>query len=140
MKTAVRYFSKTGNTKSIAHAIAGGAKTKAVSITDEPQLKEHVDTLFLGGAPYANIMAPELRRYAEELSADKVGKVVLFTTSNWSRRTVYALRKLLTEKGIAVEQEHFYAHMLNISGIWSEVCRIRLYRLCEVDILCLTTK
>lgn len=116
MKTAVGYFSKTGNTKSIAHAIAGGAKTKAVSITDEPQLKEHVDTLFLGGAPYANIMAPELRRYAEELSADKVGKVVLFTTSNWSRRTVYALRKLLTEKGIAVEQEHFYAHMLNISG------------------------
>ena len=50
------------------------------------------------------------------MSADKVGKVVLFTTSNWSRRTVYALRKLLTEKGIAVEQEHFYAHMLNISG------------------------
>ena len=128
MKTAVRYFSKTGNTKSIARAIAGGAKTKAVSITDEPQLKEHVDTLFLGGAPYANIMAPELRRYAEELSADKVGKVVLFTTSNWSRRTVYALRKLLTEKGIAVEQEHFYAEVQEVDA---ECCG--QHEICERD-------
>ncbi|MBR1383610.1 MAG: nitric oxide synthase [Ruminococcus sp.] len=116
MKTAVRYYSKSGNTKSIARAIAGGAGTKAVSITDEPKLKEHVDVLFLGGAPYANIMAPELRKYAEELSSDMVGRVVLFTTSNWSRRTVYALRKLLTEKGIEIEQEHFYAHMLHIKG------------------------
>ena len=116
MKTAVRYFSKSGNTKSIARAIAGGAGTRAVSIADEPLLTERSDTLFLGEAPYANIMAPELKRYAEELSPDMVGRVVLFTTSNWSRRTVYALRKLLREKGIAVEQEHFYAHMLHIRG------------------------
>ena len=72
MKTAVRYFSKSGNTKSIARAIAGGAGTRAVSIADEPQLTERADTLFLGGAPYANIMAPELKRYAEELSPDVV--------------------------------------------------------------------
>lgn len=115
MKTAVRYFSKTGNTKSIAQAIADGAETTAVSIVDEPKLTEKVDILFLGGAPYANIMAPELRAYAEKLSPDMVGKVVLFTTSNWSRRTVNALRKLLTEKGIAVENDYFYAHMLSIS-------------------------
>ena len=115
MKTAVRYFSKTGNTKSIAQAIADGAETTAVSIVDEPQLTEKVDILFLGGAPYANIMAPELRTYAEKLSPDMVGKVVLFTTSNWSRRTVKALRKLLTDKGIAVEKDYFYAHMLSIS-------------------------
>jgi flavodoxin len=77
MKTAVRYFTKTGNTKSIAQAIADGAETPAVSIVDEPQLTEKVDILFLGGAPYANIMAPELRTYAEKLSTDMVGKVVL---------------------------------------------------------------
>ena len=61
-------------------------------------------------------MAPELKKYAEELSPDIVGRVVLFTTSNWSRRTIYALRKLLSEKGISVEREHFYAHMLHIAG------------------------
>lgn len=116
MTAAVRYFSKLGNTKKIADAIAEGAGTAALSIQEEPALREPVDVLFLGGAPYANIMAPELRAYAEALSPAMVGKVVLFTTSNWSRRTVYALKKLLTERGFTVENEHFYAHMLNIQG------------------------
>ena len=116
MNKAVRYYSKLGNTKTIAEAIAEGAGTTAVSITDEPELKEYTNILFLGGAPYANIMAPELRTYAEKLTPEKVGKVVLFTTSNWSRRTVYALRKILREKNIDVADEHFYAHMLNIKG------------------------
>lgn len=74
MTKAVRYFSKLGNTKTIAEAIAEG------------------------------------------LSKEQVGKVILFTTSNWSRRTVLALRKLLNAKGISVENEYFYAHMLHIKG------------------------
>ncbi|MBQ8995955.1 MAG: hypothetical protein IJ091_09080 [Oscillospiraceae bacterium] len=116
MVKAVRYYSKLGNTKTIAEAIAEGAGVEAVSIADEPQLKTYVDVLYLGGAPYANIMAPELKRYAEDLSKEQVGKVVLFTTSNWSRRTVLALKKILKEKGIPVDNDYFYAHMLNIKG------------------------
>ena len=116
MNIAVRYLSRSGNTKRIAEAIAEGAGTSAVSITDEPTLPERFDILFLGGAPYANVMAPELRRYAENLTPEKVGKVVLFTTSNWSHRTVKGLQKILEAKGIAVAYEHFYAHMLNING------------------------
>ena len=116
MKIAVRYYSKLGNTEKIARAIAEGAGVEARSIADEPTLPERADVLFLGGAPYANIMAPELKAYAEGLSAETVGKVILFTTSNWSRRTVLALKKLLAEKNIPVEDEYFYAHMLNISG------------------------
>ena len=116
MKTAVRFYSKLGNTEKIARAIAEGAGVEARSLPDEQALPERVDLLFLGGAPYANIMAPELKAYAEGLSAETVGKVVLFTTSNWSRRTVLALKKLLREKNIPVEDEYFYAHMLNISG------------------------
>ena len=116
MNTAVRYFSRLGNTKTIAEAIAEGAGVAAVSITEEPRLIERAELLFLGGAPYANIMAPELRAYAEALRPEQVGKVVLFTTSNWSRRTVLALKKLLGDKGIPVAEEYFYAHMLNISG------------------------
>lgn len=48
MNKAVRYFSKLGNTKAIAEAIAEGAGASAVSITDEPELKQRVDILFLG--------------------------------------------------------------------------------------------
>ncbi|MBQ8161644.1 MAG: hypothetical protein IJ083_12990 [Clostridia bacterium] len=116
MKKAVRYFSRLGNTKTIAEAIADGAGVQAVSISDEKELEEHVDLLYLGGAPYANIMAPELKAYAEKLDPKQVGSVRLFTTSNWSRRTVLALKKLLGEKGIPVEEDYFYAHMLHIKG------------------------
>ncbi len=113
MNIAVRYCSKTkfGNTKRIAEAIAEGAGVSAVSIFDEPKLNEKADILFLGGAPYANIMAPELREYAENIDSSMVSKVVLFTTSNWSRRTVLALKKLLRGKGITVCDDYFYAHM-----------------------------
>lgn len=115
-RIAVRYCSKTkfSNTKRIAEAIAKGAKVDAVSIKDEPTLAEYVDVMFLGGAPYANIMAPELREYAENLSKDMVGEVYLFTTSNWSRRTIYALRKILRKNGIKVHTAYFYAHMLRV--------------------------
>ena len=116
MKKTVRYFSKLGNTKTIAEAIAAGAGAQAVSIAEEPEFMEYADILYLGGAPYANIMAPELKAYAERLQKSQVGRVRLFTTSNWSRRTVLALKKLLREKGIPVEDEYFYAHMLHIQG------------------------
>ena len=116
MDIAVRYYSKLGNTKQIAMAIAEGAGTDAVSVTDESRLSRRVDILFLGGAPYANIMAPELKAYAEGLEPSMVGKVVLFTTSNWSRRTVLALKKLLRQKGIAVDDGYFYAHMLRVKA------------------------
>lgn len=115
---AVRYCSKTkaGNTKRIAEAIAKGAGVKAISIDDEPYLTEEADVLFLGGAPYANIMAPELREYAENLPAFIIKEVRLFTTSNWSKRTVKALKEILSNKGIKVQEDFFYAHMLNIEG------------------------
>lgn len=43
---AVRYFSKSGNTRQIAEAVAEGAGVRAVSITDEPTLTQHADILF----------------------------------------------------------------------------------------------
>lgn len=116
MANAVRYFSKMGNTRKIADAIAEGADIKAVSITDESKLPEKVDILFLGGAPYTNVMDPKLRAYAEGISAEMVGKVVLFSTSAFSRRTIEGLKKILTEKGIEVEEKYFYASMTQVKN------------------------
>ena len=114
MKIAVRYYSKLGHTKDIAEAMGEESGVKAVSIEEEPSLSEKVDILFLGGAPYANVMDKKLRAYAEAIEPEMVKKVVLFTTSNWSRRTVSSLRRILERKGIEVEKRYFYAHMLNI--------------------------
>ncbi|MBQ7243274.1 MAG: hypothetical protein IJS52_03625 [Bacilli bacterium] len=114
MNIAIRYLSKLGHTKDIAVAIGEALNVPAVSILDEPSLSEQVDILFLGGAPYANIMDGHLREYAKSLNKESVGKVILFTTSNWSRRTVRALKKILMAKGIQVASSFFYAHMLRI--------------------------
>ena len=114
MKILVRYFSKLGHTKDIAMAMGEELGVEGKSITEESELLEEADILFLGGAPYANVMDDKLRRYANNLTPDKARLVVLFTTSNWSRRTVRALRKILRGKGIAVHEDYFYAHMLNI--------------------------
>lgn len=116
MEIAIRYFSKLGHTKDIANAMAEELGVEAVSIVDEPTLSHAVDLLFLGGAPYANVMDDRLRSYAKALEPAMVKKAVLFTTSNWSRRTVRSLKKILRNKGIEVEEEYFYAHMLNINN------------------------
>ena len=86
---------------------SAGTGAPAVSVTDGPELKTCIDILYLCGAPYANIMAPELKEYAERLDKRKVGRVILFTTSNWPRRTALALKKLLKEKGIPVDADYF---------------------------------
>ena len=115
MSVAVRYLSRLGRTRRIAEAIAEGAGVQAFSIDDEPVLQEYVDVLFLGGAPYANVMDRRLRAYAESILPEKVGVVVLFTTSNWSRRTVVGLRRILTGKGIQVANEYFYSQMTKVN-------------------------
>ncbi len=114
MSVAVRYFSRLGGTKKLALAIAEGAGVEAFSIVEEPVLQEYVDVLFLGGAPYANKMDPKLRAYAESILPEKVGRVVLFSSSNWSKRTVVTLRKMFLEKGIKVDNEYFWAQMLKV--------------------------
>ncbi|MCR5740912.1 MAG: flavodoxin [Gammaproteobacteria bacterium] len=116
MNVKVRYFSKLGNTKKIAEAMASALNIEAKSIVDEAELKDYTDILFLGGAPYANVMDPKLKKYASDLNPNMVKRVVLFTTSNWSKRTVKGLKKILREKGIEVDEEFFYAQMLNIKN------------------------
>lgn len=116
MKYAVRYLSKLGHTKDIAEAMSEAIGVNAISILDEPKLNEHVDILFLGGAPYANIMDSKLREYAKNIESNMVNEIILFTTSNWSRRTVHALKKIFKNSNIKVRDEYFYAHMLNIKN------------------------
>ena len=54
MKAAVRFYSRSGNTKLVADAIAGALGISAVSVdAPEAELKEKADVLFVGGALYA---------------------------------------------------------------------------------------
>ena len=110
MKAAVRYYSRSGNTKLLAEAIANTLGVAAVSVdAPEAELKEKTEILFIGGALYAYGLDKHLKEYLEHLSADQVGKAVIFSTSWISRHSIDLIRKALEAKGIPVEKETLYA-------------------------------
>ena len=73
---AVRYYTKTGNTKKLALAIAQALGVEALPIS-EP-VSEAVDLLFLGNSYYAFSIDPEVRDFIRALDPKLVGKLVNF--------------------------------------------------------------
>lgn len=109
MQAAVRYYSRSGNTKLVAEAIAKALKVSAVSVdSPEAALTERADVLFVGGALYAYGLDQHLREYLSALDREKVGKAVIFSTSWISRHSIDLIRKALEEKGVPVAEETFY--------------------------------
>ena len=76
MTYAVRYYTKTGNTKKLAEAIAKELGVEALPIS-EP-VNEKVDLLFLGNSYYAFNIDPEVRAFVASLDKAKIGKIVNF--------------------------------------------------------------
>ena len=109
MKNAVRYYSRSGNTKVAAEAIARAIGTDAVSVDSaSASLQEPVDVLFIGGALYAYGIDEHLKAYLGSLKKDQVKKAVVFSTSWISKHAIDLIRGELNRKGIPVEKETLY--------------------------------
>ncbi len=109
MNVAVRYYSRSGNTKALAEAMARAAGVPAISVdASEAKLDEPVDVLFIGGALYAYGLDSHLKEYLKTLKREDAGKAVIFSTSWISKHSLDLLRKGLEEAGIPVEAETFY--------------------------------
>ena len=109
MKVQVRYYSRSGNTKVLADAIAKGANVKAVSIDDDNALiDEETDILFIGGALYAYGLDNKIKKYISELDANNIKKAIVFSTSWISKHSVDLLKKELAKKNIDVSEEYIY--------------------------------
>ena len=106
MSTAVRYYSKGGNTKKLAEAIASVAGCEALRI-DTP-ITEETDVLFLGASVYAYGIAEEMRRFISDMDVSKVKKVVVFSTSALAQRAFPEIEKALKDTGVNVEERNFY--------------------------------
>lgn len=109
MKAAVRYCSRSGNTKALAEAIAQAAGTQAVSV-DAPDaaLTEPADVLFIGGALYAYGIDARLKDFLASLEKEDAKKAVVFSTSWISKHSVDLIRKGLEQAGIPAETEFFW--------------------------------
>ena len=109
MNIAVRYYSKSGNTRAVAEAVAEAVGVKAVSVdTAEADIKEPVDLLFIGGALYAYGLDKHLKEYLKTLKKENIKKAVVFSTSWLSKHSVDLIKNGLKEVGIPVEEEFFY--------------------------------
>ena len=106
MKVAVRYYTKTGNTKRLAEAVAEGAGTEALPIS-EP-LAEPVDILFLGNSYYAFTIDPEVRSFIRSLEKDKVGRIVNFGTAAMLKSTRKKVKAEADRIGIPVDEREFH--------------------------------
>ena len=105
MKIAVRYYTRSGNTKKLAEAIAKAVGAEAKTV-EEP-LREDVDILFLGSSVYAYGVDDSIKKFISNINVT-VGKVVNFSTAALIKSTYKQVGKLLAEKGIVQAEEEFY--------------------------------
>lgn len=106
MKIAVRYYTKTGNTKRLAEAVANAVGAEALPLS-EP-VNEPVDLLFLGNSYYAFTIDPEVRTFIHSLDKEKVGRIVNFGSAammNSTRKKVEAEAKKV---GIPTDEREFH--------------------------------
>ena len=106
MKYAVRYYTKTGNTKRLAEAVAKERGVEALPIS-EP-IAEPVDFLFLGNSYYAFTIDPEVRKFVASLDKEKVGRIVNFGSAAMLNSTYKKVKAEADKVGIAMEEKEFH--------------------------------
>ena len=105
MKVAIRYCTKTGNTKKLADAISRAIEVEALDIS--VPLTEDVDILFLGSSVYAAGVDRSVRDFISGISVN-VGKVVNFSTAALISSTCRQVKKLVEQKGLKMSAEEFH--------------------------------
>ena len=106
MNIAVRYYTKTGNTKRLAEAVANAVGVEALPIS-EP-VAEPVDILFLGNSFYAFSIDPEVREFVASLEREKVGKIVNFGSAAMLNSTFKKVKAEADKVGIPMDEREFH--------------------------------
>ena len=106
MKAAVRYYTKTGNTKRLAEAVAKAAGAEALPISTP--VTEPVDILFLGNSYYAFTIDPEVRAFIRSLDRNKVGRIANFGSAALLNSTYAKVRAEAEKAGIPMAEREFH--------------------------------
>ena len=105
MKVAIRYHTKTGNTKKLAEAIGSAINVEAKTV-DEP-LTEDVDILFLGSAVYAAGIDSKIKDFIANINVN-VGEVVNFSSAALIESTYSQVKKQVEAKGLKMSEDEFH--------------------------------
>ena len=106
MKVAVRYYTKTGNTKRLAEAVAKALGVEALPLS--APVEERVDLLFLGNSYYAFSIDPEVRDFIRRLDKAKVGKIGNFGSAAMLNSTWKKVKAEADKAGIPMEEREFH--------------------------------
>ncbi len=106
MKYAVRYYTKTGNTKRLAESMANVLGVEALPLS-EP-ISDSVDILFLGNSYYAFNIDPEVKAFIGSLDKSKVGKIVNFGSAAMLNSTYKKVKAEADKIGIPMDEREFH--------------------------------
>ena len=105
MNIAVRYYTRSGNTKKLADAVAKAASVESKDIACP--LGERADILFLGCSYYAFDVDEAIKKFIIE-NKDNIGKIVCIGTSAMMRSMKKPVKKVADTVGVAVAEEEFH--------------------------------
>ena len=105
MTAAIRYYTRSGNTRKLADAIAQTLALPAETI--ETPLAEQADILFLGCSYYAFDMDEKVKKFLKA-NKDKIGAVACFGTSAMMKSMKKPMKKVLDELGIPLLEDEFH--------------------------------
>lgn len=102
MNIAIRYQSRSGNTKAVAEVLADAAGVKSAPI--EVALEAPVDLLFVGGGVYGWDVDPLLKDFLETLDSQRIKSVAAFSTAG-GMNGAQKIAAIVKSKGIHVHEE-----------------------------------
>ncbi len=106
MKVAVRYYTRTGNTKRLAEAVAKAVGAEALPIS--VPVGDPVDVLFLGNSYYAFSIDPQVRDFVSSLDKNKVGRIVNFGSAAMLNSTWKKVKAEADKAGIPMDEREFH--------------------------------
>ena len=105
MNIAVRYYTRSGNTKRLAEAVAKAVQSEAKDVSSP--LTEKADILFLGSSYYAFDADEAVKKFIAE-NKDMIGKIVCIGTSAMMKSMKKPVAKIAAPLEIAVADEEFH--------------------------------
>ena len=105
MKAAIRYYTKSGNTKKLADAIAQELGIEAKEISSP--LEEKADILFLCNSVYWAGVDGNVKQFIDS-NKGKIGRLVNVSTAALIESSYPQIKKLCEQSGIDVSTDEFH--------------------------------
>lgn len=105
MKVAVRYYSRSGNSKKMAEAVAKVAGVPAMNV--DVKLEEDVDVLFIVNALYWHGIDKNVKEFLKNPGA-RIGKLINVSNASLTDSTNPQMQKLASQLSLNLADEEFH--------------------------------